>query len=270
MDKQSKKDDQGLKKIAHTTEDVVIGAAKMPVDAIRKTYEVEKGGIKVVEDTAHAVSEVTPVKQVKNFWYGLGPGLTTGASDDDPSGIGTYSQTGAKYGYQLLWLSVVTFPLMAIVQEMCARLGLQTGRGLAYNIRKHFPKWVLYTVAVLVLTANSFNIGADLGALAKAAQLLWPNLSFVLLVIFFTLLCLFLEIFISYEKYARYLKYLALLLGVYIITAFVIKDFPWHAVLKDAIIPHLNWSKEQIILICGIFGTTRRLTKWHSFHQRSL
>lgn len=205
---------------------------------------------------AHEVTEVPPLKQAKTFWHGLGPGLTTGAADDDPSGIATYSQTGAQYGFQLLWLAALSFPLMAVVQEMCARIGLQTGRGLAGNIRKFFPPWVIYLVAILVLAANSFNIGADLGALAKAVQLLWPTANFSLLVIFFTLLCLFLEIFISYKKYARILKYLAVLLGVYIVTAFFIRDFPWLEVAKKAILPGLTLTREQIILICGIFGTT--------------
>lgn len=218
--------------------------------------EAEKEGVKAVEDAAYKVSEVPPLKQAKHFWHGLGPGLTTGAADDDPSGIATYSQTGAKYGFQLLWLAAFTFPLMAFVQEMCARIGLQTGRGLAANIRKHFSPMVLYGVALLVLAANSFNIGADLGALAEATKLIWPNFSYVLLVIFFALICLLLEIFISYAKYARYLKYLAVLLASYVVTAFVIKDFPWPEVFRSAIVPSINFSKEQIILICGIFGTT--------------
>lgn len=211
---------------------------------------------KVMENVAHEVSEVPPLRQAKHFWHGLGPGLITGASDDDPSGIATYSQTGAKYGFQLLWLAAFTFPLMAIVQEMCARIGLQTGRGLAYNIRQYFPRWVLLTVAILVLLANSFNIGADLGALAQATQLLWPAANFSYLIVFFTAFCLLLQIFISYDKYARYLKYLAVLLGVYIITAFVMQGFPWWDVLKHAVVPSVSASKEQIILICGIFGTT--------------
>ncbi|MCL5407523.1 MAG: Nramp family divalent metal transporter [Patescibacteria group bacterium] len=225
-------------------------------DILVKVERESKEGVKAVEDAAYKVSEVPPVRQAKNFWRGLGPGLTTGSADDDPSGIVTYSQTGAKYGFQLLWLAAFSFPLMAIVQEMCARIGLHTGRGLAHNIRQYFPRPVLYLVAILVLLANSFNIGADLGALAKASQLFWPNASFTILVIFFTIFCLSLQIFISYEKYARYLKYLAVLLGVYVVTAFVIKDFPWFQVLKNGLIPKISFNKEQIILICGIFGTT--------------
>lgn len=238
MNKELKKDEEEIKKVF--------------VSAENAAHVVAHDAHKV----AHVATEVPPLKQVKNFWHGLGPGLTTGAADDDPSGIATYSQTGAQYGFSLLWLAAFTFPLMAVVQEMCARIGLQTGRGLAYNIRKFFPAWVIYLVAILVLAANSFNIGADLGALAKATQLLWPSLNYSVLVIAFVILCLFLEIFLSYKKYARYLKYLAALLAVYVITAFVIRDFPWHEVLTRAVLPSLNLTKDQIILICGIFGTT--------------
>src|ERR1700733_3672644 len=114
---------------------------------------------------------IAGAKKTKEYWNVLGPGLTTGASDDDPSGIATYSQTGAQYGFQLLWLSIITFPLMAIVQEMCARIGLVTGRGLAGNIRTHFGKKVLYASTVFLFAANTFNIGADIGAMASATQL---------------------------------------------------------------------------------------------------
>ena len=118
------------------------------------------------------------VKRTRHYWNILGPGLTTGAADDDPSGIATYSQAGAQYGFQLLWLSILTFPLMAIVQEMCARIGLVTGRGLAGNIRAHFSKKVLYTCTLLLFAANAFNIGADLGAMAKGVQLLNSGINY--------------------------------------------------------------------------------------------
>ncbi len=232
-------------------EEIIVEPSKTVAQAVKTTVEVEKGGLKVVKKAA-----TPPVNTVKHFWYGLGPGLTTGAADDDPSGVATYSQQGAKYGFQLLWLAPLTFPLMAVVQEMCARIGLATGRGLAYNIKKHFPKYLAYSVAILVLLANSFNIGADLGGMAKATQLLGSFLPFWFLVIGFVVLSLILQIFISYEKYAKYLKYLALTLLVYVVTAFTIKGFPWLEVLKHTVIPSLSWSKNQIILITGILGTT--------------
>jgi len=251
--------DQNQNKVADVVKvagKTVASAGEVSAKAVKATLEADKEGLEALGAVADKATDVPPLRQVKKFWRGLGPGLTTGSAGDDPSGITTYSQTGAKYGFQLLWIAAFTFPLMSIVQEMCARIGLQTGRGLAANIRQYFPPWILYIVVILVLAANSFNIGANLGALAKAAQLLWPAGSFVILVIFFTLLCLLLEIFISYEKYAKYLKYLALILGVYVITALVIKNFPWYEVLRHAILPSLNFSKDQIILICGILGTT--------------
>lgn len=231
-------------------------AKEKTIDVAQRTYDAEKGGIQVAGKVAYKMSELPPAKQVKKFWHGLGPGLTTGAADDDPSGIATYSQTGAKYGFQLLWLAPLTFPLMAIIQEMCARIGLATGKGLAANIKQYYPKWILYLVATLLFLANSFNIGADLGAMAKATQLLAPVLPFWLLVIGFVVISLIMQIFISYNRYSKYLKYLALLLLVYIATAFVINDFPWRLVIHNTFIPTLTYSKDQIILICGILGTT--------------
>jgi NRAMP (natural resistance-associated macrophage protein)-like metal ion transporter len=195
------------------------------------------------------------LKEGEAYWKTLGPGLTTGASDDDPSGIATYSQTGAQYGFNLLWLSVFTFPLMAIVQEMCARIGLVTGRGLAGNIRLHFPRRILMFAAGLLFMANAFNIGADLGAMAKGVQLLYPNLGYVPLVVGFTVVCLGLQIFSDYGRYARYLKWLALVLLAYIASA-ILAHLNWHEVLTKAVTPQIDFSKEQLLLICAILGTT--------------
>jgi NRAMP (natural resistance-associated macrophage protein)-like metal ion transporter len=196
-----------------------------------------------------------PIKKAGEYWKMLGPGLTTGAADDDPSGIATYSQTGSQYGFSLLWLAAFTFPLMAVVQEMCARIGLVTGRGLAGNIKRYYPKKVLYTVTALLFFANTFNIGADLGAMAKATQLLWPNFNFTLLIFFFTLLSLVLQIFTSYKDYAKYLKWLALVLASYVLTAFFVR-LNGQEILVNAFVPHLSFSKDQIFLVCGILGTT--------------
>ncbi len=195
------------------------------------------------------------VKKSKDYWETLGPGLTTGASDDDPSGIATYSQAGAKYGYQLLWLSVFTLPLMAIVQEMCARIGLVTGRGLAGNIRQHYSKKILYTCAILLFGANAFNIGADLGAMAKAVQLLAPQANYVLLLFGFTLVCLLLQIYTPYALYAKYLKWLALVLLTYILSS-LLAHLNWAEILRHTVIPHVSFGGDQILLICAILGTT--------------
>lgn len=195
------------------------------------------------------------VKRGENYWHSLGPGLTTGASDDDPSGIATYSQTGAKFGYQFLWMAAWLLPLASIVQEMCARIGLVTGRGLAGNIRIHYSKRILYGIASLLFVANVINIGADLGAMAKAAQLLFPEMRFGVLVIGFSLFSLALQIFTPYARYAKYLKWLALVLLSYIASA-VLAQLDWGRVLQNAYLPSFTWSKESVLIICAILGTT--------------
>ncbi len=196
-----------------------------------------------------------PIKKAEEYWHMLGPGLTTGAADDDPSGIATYSQAGSSYGFQFLWLASFTFPLMSVVQEMCARIGLVTGRGLAANTRRHFPPWVLYSCTLLLLTANVFNIGADLGAMAQAMQLLMPAIPFSVLLVAFTVLSLGLQIFTSYKTYAKYLKWLALILLSYVLTGFII-NLDWNTVLRNTVIPSVTFSRESILLITAILGTT--------------
>ncbi len=195
------------------------------------------------------------VKRANKYWDDLGPGLTTGAADDDPSGIATYSQTGAQYGFQLLWLSFFTFPLMAIVQEMCARIGLVTGRGLAGNIRIYYPKWILYTISGLLFFANTLNLGADLGAMAKATQLIFPHTSSGILLVLFTIIILGLQIFTSYERYAKYLKWLALILFSYILSALSVR-LNFQDLLTHSLIPSITFTREQMFLICAILGTT--------------
>lgn len=195
------------------------------------------------------------LKKGEDYFKKLGPGLITGAADDDPSGIATYSQTGAQYGTGLLWLAAWTFPLMATVQEMCARIALVTGQGLAANIKKTFSKKVLFVTTILLFIANTLNIGADLGAMAKAVELLYPELSFSLLVIAIGLSILVLEIFIPYKQYTKYLKWLVISLFSYIATAFIIK-MDWSQIFQDSFIPHFDFTKTQLLLITGILGTT--------------
>ena len=210
-------------------------------------------------DTSKNISEIFVSRKrlgkAREYWRSLGPGLTTGAADDDPSGITTYSQAGAQYGFNFLWLAGFTFPLMVIVQEMCARIGLVTGRGLAANIRHNFPRWGLYLATSLLFFANTLNIGADLGAMAQATQLLLPHFSFNTLILGFTILSLALQIFTSYEKYARYLKWLALILLSYVFSALTV-NLDWKELLQKAIIPSIVLSKDQIFLITAVLGTT--------------
>lgn len=219
-----------------------------PAELLEKTIET-------TEDIGRRLQNDKTVKKSRDYWHALGPGLTTGASDDDPSGIATYSQTGAQYGFGLLWLSAFTFPLMAVVQEMCARIGLVTGRGLAANIRSHFSRKVLYVSTLLLFGANAFNIGADLGAMAKAAQLLNPSWNFTFLVIGFTVLTLGLQIFTPYQRYAKYLKWLAMVLFAYIASA-ILAHLNWGEVMSHAFIPTITFDKDQLLLICAILGTT--------------
>jgi NRAMP (natural resistance-associated macrophage protein)-like metal ion transporter len=195
------------------------------------------------------------VRKTRDYWHMLGPGLTTGASDDDPSGIATYSQTGAQFGYQFLWLSAWTFPLMAVVQEMCARIGLVTGRGLAHNIRVHFSARTLHVCTALLFAANTFNIGANLGAMAKAVQLLNPALNFAFLVVGFAIFSLLLQIFTPYIRYARYLKWLALILLSYILSA-ILAHPNWSDIFAHAVVPHVSFTKEHILILCAVLGTT--------------
>lgn len=200
----------------------------------------------------------TPTKKWKigtDYIKKLGPGIITGAADDDPSGIATYSQTGAQYGTGLLWLAAWTFPLMAMVQEMCARISLVTGKGLASNIKHSYSKKILYICTIILFIANTLNIGADLGAMSKAIQLIIPNIPFIFLVIFIGLVGLLLEILIPYKQYARYLKWLVITLFSYVITGLLI-HMDWHVLLRDGLIPHITFSKTQILLITGILGTT--------------
>lgn len=196
-----------------------------------------------------------PAEKTQSLWRRLGPGLITGAADDDPSGIATYSQTGARFGFQLAWLAAFTFPFMAIVQEMCARIGLVTGRGLAANIRLHFPRWVLYLCTGLLFAANSFNIGADLGAMSEATRLVFPGFNFILLVMIFALATLLLEVFIPYKQYVQFLKWLTFILFCYVLTAFVIR-LDWAQIVRVAFRPTIIFNKEQLFIIAAIIGTT--------------
>jgi NRAMP (natural resistance-associated macrophage protein)-like metal ion transporter len=195
------------------------------------------------------------LKDGEDYIKKLGPGIITGAADDDPSGIATYSQAGAQYGTSLLWLAAWTFPLMAMIQEMCARIALVTGKGLAANIKTAYSRKILYFATILLFIANTLNIGADFGAMAKAVQLIFPGFSFVFLVISIGLVGLILEIIIPYKQYAKYLKWLVISLFSYIATGLII-DMDWSSLLINGIIPHIEFTKTQLFLITGILGTT--------------
>jgi NRAMP (natural resistance-associated macrophage protein)-like metal ion transporter len=184
----------------------------------------------------------------------LGPGLITGASGDDPSGIATYSQAGAAYGFSLLWTVVWCLPLMCAIQEISARIGRVTGRGIAGNIRRHYSPWLLHPVVILLVLANTLTVGADIGAMGAALQLLIGG-SALLYAIGFAGLCLILEVFITYERYARILKWLCLVLFSYVLTVLFVK-VRWSQVAAGALIPALQGSRNYWATIIAIFGTT--------------
>lgn len=190
----------------------------------------------------------------KTIWQRLGPGFITGAADDDPSGIATYSQTGAFFGFAHLWVALFTFPLMLIVQEMCGRIGTVTGEGLSGVIRKFYSKKVLAIALILLLGANIINIGADLGAMASAMNMVF-GLPFALWLVIITISSLLLQILVPYPAYARYLKYLTLSLFAYVLAAFVIKQ-DWSLILQTTFTPSFAFNKTSLTNIVAILGTT--------------
>jgi NRAMP (natural resistance-associated macrophage protein)-like metal ion transporter len=222
---------------------------------VHATEENNSGFLNKSATGENSLKKETILQEGKDYMKKLGPGIITGAADDDPSGITTYSQTGAQYGTSMIWMAAWVFPLVSTIQEMCARIALVTGRGLASNIKKNYSKEVLYICTILLFFANTFNIGADLGAMAKTVQLLSPNAPFVFLVIFIGVAGLFLEILVPYRKYSKYLKWLVLAVFSYIITGLII-HMNWSQLLHDGLIPHLTFTKTQILLFTGVLGTT--------------
>ena len=195
-----------------------------------------------------------PARSVRRFFANLGPGLITGAADDDPSGISTYAVTGAAYGYMPLWTALFSFPLMAAVQLMCARLGLVTGRGLAGVLRRAYPRWVLWGACVLLIVANVFNIGADLGGMAEATEMV-TGINSLYWTPLYTLLLLALLFWSSYRVIARLFKWLTLVLFAYVVAAFLAHP-DWHAVVQATVVPHIEWSSGFLATLVGILGTT--------------
>ena len=195
-----------------------------------------------------------PLGRIRKFFANLGPGLITGAADDDPSGISTYSVTGAAFGYMSLWTALFSFPLMAAVQLMCARLGLVTGRGLAGVVRRSYPRWVLWGACALLIVANVFNIGADLGGMAEATEMMTGIKSYYWTPVY-TLLIISLLFFSSYRHLARVFKWLTLVLFAYIAAAFLARP-DWHSVLGATFLPRIEWSSAFLATFVGILGTT--------------
>lgn len=208
-----------------------------------------------------------PAGRVGKFFANLGPGVITGAADDDPSGISTYSVTGAAFGYMPLWTALFSFPLMVAVQLMCARLGLVTGRGLAGVVRLRYPRWVLWGACLLLIVANVFNIGADLGGMADATKMM-TGIDAKFWTPIYALLIIALLFFSSFRFIARVFKWLTLILFAYIVTAFLSKP-DWRAVLSATFVPHVQWSSAFLATFVGILGTTISpyLFFWQASHE---
>jgi NRAMP (natural resistance-associated macrophage protein)-like metal ion transporter len=195
------------------------------------------------------------ISAAKETLKSLGPGLITGASDDDPSGIATFSQAGAQFGFGMLWMALFQYPMMTVIQEMCARLGLVTGSGLGGILKKKYSKKILIPLSGLVLIANTINIGADIAAMGASVRLLVPEVPVLLTTIIFVVLIISLEILIPYQNYMKILKYLALFLLSYIITAIIVGG-SWSQILTSSIIPHVEIKPEFAMMFVAIIGTS--------------
>ena len=193
-------------------------------------------------------------KSVRNIFKKLGPGFITGAADDDPSGVTTYSIAGAQFGYKLNWMSIFLMPMMFSIQEMCGRIGMTSGMGLAGVIKKTYSKGLLYFSVILLITANTLNIAADLGIIAASLKMLL-GLPTILWLSIVTVMIIAMEVFISYKRYSIYLKFMSFSLLVYVITAFIVKQ-DWHSLLFYTFLPHIEFNSVFIMTMVGFMGTT--------------
>ncbi|MEY4159413.1 MAG: hypothetical protein RLZZ136_34, partial [Pseudomonadota bacterium] len=198
--------------------------------------------------------EITEADARRSLIAVLGPGLVTGAADDDPSGIGTYSQVGAQFGYSLAWTMVFSYPLLVSIQLICARIGSVTGHGIAHNLKRHFPRQVLWFAVTLLLVANTINLGSDLGAMAAALNLLLPG-PVLLYTFMFGAISVVLEVFVSYDRYARILKWTTLSLLAYVLVPFV-AHIPFAEVARGVLVPHFEFQKAETMALVAALGTT--------------
>ena len=211
--------------------------------------------------------DVQSQSRKKLHWLkSLGPGLITGASDDDPSGIATYSQAGAQFGLGLLWMAVFQYPMMTVIQEMCARIGLVTGGGLNMVIKRKYSKKVVLPLTLLLLIANTVNIGADIGAMAASVRLVFPEVPIIVAILCFTVFIVASQILVPYNKYVKILKYLTIFLFAYIITAIIVGG-SWNQILVATVIPHIEFTPAFAMMFVAILGTT--ITPYVFFWQAS-
>ena len=236
-------------------------SAVVPGQAQRHKEQKQVSDVKAVsvEELTHMDAQAVAAVEVKQperpkLRDILGPGLITGASDDDPSGIATYSQAGAQFGYGLIWTLLLTYPLMCAIQMVSAQIGRVTGHGLSANMRRHYPVSVLYVLVSLLLLANVINLGADLGAMAAALRLLLPGPQ-ALYVAGFAVLTVLLEVYMRYSRYASVLRWLTLSLFAYVATVFAV-GVPWGEVAVNLVVPHIQFSGDYLTVVVAVFGTT--------------
>jgi NRAMP (natural resistance-associated macrophage protein)-like metal ion transporter len=226
------------------------------VEDITRKHELSKNNKKKV-GLRHLLS-IKPYllsPKLKQILKSLGPGIITGASDDDPSGIATFSQAGARFGFGMLWLVLFQYPIMTVIQEMCGRLGLVTGGGLAAVIKKKYSKKIVFPIVSLLFIANTINIGADIGAMSASVRLIFPQIPFIVATISFAAFILSAEILVPYKKYVKILKYLTLSLFAYVITAIIVGG-NWNQIIVATIVPHIEFTPEFAMIFVAIFGTS--------------
>ncbi len=242
-------------------------AKKLLVWGEVEAVKLKDGSVRITEEDVLRVRGIFKDRRrkIKYFFRALGPGVITGASDDDPGGIATYSSVGAAFGYTILWTAAWLLPVMLAVQEACARIGIVTNRGLAGVLQKHYRKKIVAGIVLLLIIANVVNIGADLGAMAASLQML-AGVNFYLAAFFFALVIIFMEIFFQYHFYARILKWLTISVLAYVFAGFMAHP-DWREVFRNAFIPSIELNKNYIFALIAIFGTT--ITPYLFFWQAS-
>lgn len=270
MDKENKKINEKLFTLSETRKELgipLILAKKLVVWGEMEAQKALDGTVRITESELNLAKKMlsNPKKKIFYFIKALGPGLITGASDDDPSGIGTYSSVGAKFGFAILWMAAWLLPMMLAVQEACARIGIITNKGLAGVLQKHYKKNIVLAIVLLLIVANIVNIGADLGAMSASLAML-TGFNFYLGAILFAAVILFVEVFVGYHVYVKFLKWLTVSVMAYIIAGIIVHP-DWMVVLKNSFIPSINWNEEYIFAMIAVFGTT--ITPYLFFWQAS-
>ncbi len=242
-------------------------AKKMIIWGEVETVRFIDGTLRITEAEVQRVRNLfrSPREKVRYFFRALGPGLITGASDDDPSGIGTYSSVGAQFGLAIIWTAAWLLPMMLAIQEVCARIGIVTNKGLAGVLQKHYRKKIVLGIVALLVVANVANIGADIGAMAASARML-TGFNYTLMAFLITATIILLEVFVKYHVYVRFLKWLSISVLAYIVTGIVIGP-DWHEVLGMAFLPRFQFSENFIFALIAVFGTS--ITPYLFFWQAS-